>query len=161
MRSRKNRGSLADRKLCLPMSQPILVRPRPITAHDVVYSWRRALDLDTAALYAYLLYDIQNARDVNTCGLSPGKLGVRALDDFKIQVDLRAPTPFFLSLLSWITFAPVPRQVVERARSTGNENRWTEPDCIVTSGAFTPRERRSRDRILLSRNPLYHDADVV
>src|SRR5690242_13952721 len=32
----------------------------PVTAHDVVYSWRRVLDPETASPCAYLLYPIAN-----------------------------------------------------------------------------------------------------
>ena len=132
-----------------------------VTAHDVVYSWRRAIDRDTAAPYGYLLYSIQNAREVNAGGMSPDKLGVRALDDFTLQVDLRAPTSFFLELLSCPPFFPVPRQAIESAKSDGREERWTEPGAIVTSGAFTLRERRARDRIVLARNPHYIEAGLI
>src|SRR3990167_1324101 len=37
----------------------------PLTAHDFVYSWKRALDPITAADYAYQLYYIKNARPFN------------------------------------------------------------------------------------------------
>jgi ABC-type oligopeptide transport system substrate-binding subunit len=133
----------------------------PITAHDVVYSWRRVLDPATAAPYAYLLYYIQNAQAVNTGNAPPEKLAVRALDEFTVQVDLRAPTAFFLRLLSCPTFFPVPRQAVEAARRGGREDRWTQPGSIVTSGAFTLRERRPREQIVLSRNPRYIEAGLV
>jgi len=49
-----------------------------ITAHDVVYSWRRLLDPATAAPFSHLLYCVQNAREVNAGLLPPEKLGVRA-----------------------------------------------------------------------------------
>src|SRR5687768_4795483 len=38
----------------------------PVTAEDFVFAWRRVLHPDTAAPYAYYLYPIRNARDVNT-----------------------------------------------------------------------------------------------
>lgn len=133
----------------------------PVTAYDVVYSWRRVLDPATAAPYAYLLYYIQNAQAVNTGRVSPDKLGVRALDEFTLQVDLRAPTAFFLRLLSCPAFFPVPRQAIEAARRRGRESSWTEPHSMVTSGAFTLRERRPREQIVLSRNPRYIEAGLV
>jgi oligopeptide transport system substrate-binding protein len=67
---------------------------RRLTAHDFVYSWRRLLDPKTAAPMAYQLYYVKNAEDINTGNRSPRDLGVRALDDFTFQVDLRSPTPF-------------------------------------------------------------------
>ena len=38
----------------------------PVTAHDFVYSWRRVLEPETAASYAYQLYYIKNARAYNS-----------------------------------------------------------------------------------------------
>src|SRR6266545_3108455 len=38
---------------------------------------------------------------------------------------------------------------------------WTEPSHIVTSGAFTLREYRPYERIVLMRNPHYYDASLV
>src|SRR6476659_6140596 len=38
---------------------------RVITAHDFVYSWRRVVDPKTAAPWAYLLYCIRNAEEIN------------------------------------------------------------------------------------------------
>src|SRR5215471_440069 len=132
-----------------------------VTAHDVVYSWRRLLDPATAAPYAYLLYAIQNARSINAGTMSPEKLGVRALDEFLLEVDLHAPTSFFLQLLSIPAMAPVPRQAIEAARRLGRENSWSEPGWIVTSGPFTLQERQPRDRTILVRNPKYIEADLV
>ena len=133
----------------------------PVTAHDVVYSWRRVVDPATASMYAYLLHCIQNAQAITRGELSPQRLAVRALDDFSVQVDLRAPTPFFLEMLSVITLFPVPRLAIERVPRGRNEDSWTEPKNIVTSGPFTLREHRSRDRIVVERNPQYYDAPTV
>ena len=38
---------------------------RPITAHDFVYSWRRAVDPATASPYAVFLYYILHAQEIN------------------------------------------------------------------------------------------------
>jgi oligopeptide transport system substrate-binding protein len=112
-------------------------------------------------MYAYLLLCIQNAQAITRGKLSPERLAVRALDDFSLQVDLRSPTPFFLELLSVFTLFPVPRLAIERVPRGRNENSWTEPKNIVTSGPFTLREHRSRDRIVVERNTQYYDAPTV
>jgi ABC-type oligopeptide transport system substrate-binding subunit len=132
-----------------------------VTAHDVVYSWRRVLDPAMAATYSHLLYCIQYGREVNAGRAPPERLAVRALDEFTLQIDLQAPTAFFLRLLSCMTLAPVPRQAIEAARHRGIENSWTQPGWIVTSGPFTLLERRPRDRTVLRRNPSYIEAGVV
>jgi oligopeptide transport system substrate-binding protein len=117
-----------------------------ITAYDVVYSWRRALDPALAATYAYLMYYIQGAEEVNSGKLPPERLGVHATGDFSLEVELRAPTSFFLQLISLRVFCPTPRRVIEAARATGAEYLWTEPGRIVTSGAFTLAQAQRQDR---------------
>ena len=133
----------------------------PITAYDIVYSWRRALAPETAGPCAYLLYPIANAQAVNTGGLPPDKLAVRALDEYTVQVDLRMPAQFFLRVLPCITLLPVPRQAIESAQRRGAESTWTRPRHIVTSGAFTLEEWQPRDRVVLKRNPRYLHANFV
>jgi hypothetical protein len=46
---------------------------------------------ETAAPLAYLLYYIKNAQSINKGELNSEELGVRAIDDFTFQVELRAP----------------------------------------------------------------------
>ena len=134
---------------------------RPITAHDFVYSWRRLLDPRTAAPMAYQLYCLENAEDVNVGKRSPRDLGVRAVDDFTLQVDLQSPMPFFLQLITQYWFSPVPRQAIEAALRWGDESSWTEPDLIVVSGAFTLQRWQRYENITALKNPLYYGADVV
>ncbi len=37
----------------------------PVTAKDFVYAWQRAINPDTAAKSAYIMYDIKNAEKIN------------------------------------------------------------------------------------------------
>ncbi|MFN0101160.1 MAG: peptide ABC transporter substrate-binding protein [Bryobacteraceae bacterium] len=130
---------------------------RPITAHDFVYSWRRAIEPKTAAPYAYLLYEVRNAREINTTRkLSPDQLGIRAIDDFTLEVDLASPAPYFLQLTASSFLAAVPMHAIEAAGSA-----WTSPRGIATSGPFTLAESRPHDRVRLVKNPHYYDAGHV
>jgi oligopeptide transport system substrate-binding protein len=132
-----------------------------ITAHDFVYAWRRVVDPKAASPNAASLYVIRNAEEINR-GREPGDaLGVRALDDFTLQVDLRTPTPFFLQLQSQRMFRAVPRHVIEQAAARGQETSGTEPGRIVTSGPFVLREWRPYDRLVVVRNPRYYDSALV
>jgi ABC-type oligopeptide transport system substrate-binding subunit len=132
-----------------------------ITAEDFVYSWRRFLAPETAAPMAYQLFYVRNAEDVYSGKRGLHELGVRALDDFTFQVDLRSPTPFFLQLITVYWFCAVPRQAIDAARQSGNESSWTEPRHIVVSGPFGLREWRRYEIITTIRNPRYYDASMV
>lgn len=86
----------------------------PVTAHDFEWSWKRALDPETAAEYAYQLYYIKNGEAYNTGAITdPDLVGVKALDDYTLQVTLEQPTTYFLQLCAFPTLMPVYRKVVE------------------------------------------------
>jgi ABC-type oligopeptide transport system substrate-binding subunit len=127
-----------------------------ITAHDFVYSWRRSIDPATPCVYAYLMHCIVNAKEITAGKLSPDRLAIRAIDDSTLQVLLSTAVSFFLELIATKYFCAVPQRVIEAAGDA-----WTLPDHIVTSGAFILRERRSREKIALTRNPYYYDASKV
>ena len=132
-----------------------------ITAEDFVYSWRRLLAPETTAPMAYQLFYVRNAEDIYNGKRGLHELGVRALDDFTFQVDLRSPTPFFLQLITVYWFCAVPRQAVDAAKQSGDESSWTEPEHIVVSGPFELREWRRYEIITTIRNPRYYDASMV
>src|SRR5215469_346012 len=65
-----------------------------VTAEDFVYSWRRLLDPATAAPYAYYLYIVKNGLPISAGKMPATSLGVRALDDFSLEVQLEHPAPY-------------------------------------------------------------------
>jgi oligopeptide transport system substrate-binding protein len=133
---------------------------KPITAHDVVCSFRRYLAPLTANPLAYTLYSVAGAEAVSTGKIPHDKLGVRALDTFAFQVDLRAPEPTFLKMC--YTFGPpLPCHAIDSARAQGREASWTEPGHMVTSGPFLLKESRVHERVVVSKNPNYFDAPLV
>ena len=127
---------------------------QPITAGDVVYSWRRALDPQTAAEYAGQLYYLTNAEAYNNGSLKdPALVGVHALDSRTVRVELNNPTAFFLDLCAFQTLAVVPRQVI--AQYGGQ---WLRASPLPTSGPYLLDAWRLNDKIRLRKNPCYWDA---
>ncbi len=121
---------------------------QPVTAEHFVYAWRRLLDPATAAEYAYFLYDVAGAEAVNNGEVPPDQLGVRALDDRTLQVDLARPAAFFPHVTAFMVTYPLRQDVIEAAPLA-----WTEPDRIVTNGPFVLRDWRHDERLVLARNP--------
>ena len=129
----------------------------PLTAKDFVYSWKRALLPETAADYAYQLYYIKNARLFNESTIDDfDKVGVKALDDYTLEVTLESPTPFFLNLTSFPTLLPVNKNCLERYG-----DHWTRPESIVTNGPFLLERWNINQYVLMKKNPLYWDATNV
>ena len=124
---------------------------RPVTADDFVRSWKRTLTPATGSQYNYLLFPIRNAKAFADGKITDfGEVGVAALDDHTLQVDLENATPYFLDLCAFPTLHPVPVDLVTRAGDN-----WIKPGLIVGNGAFVLKEWKINDRIRLEKNPHY------
>ncbi|MCB0327167.1 MAG: peptide ABC transporter substrate-binding protein [Bdellovibrionales bacterium] len=82
-----------------------------------------------------------------------------ALDDKRFYVELEDPVLYFLSLIEFSIFAPVPEQALVRAKNeTGNEDNWTRPEYIICSAAHCLSEEKFRQYKIFIKNPYYWDA---
>lgn len=127
---------------------------RPITARDVVFSWRRALDPQTASEYAGQLFYVRNAEDFNSGKIKdPGLVGARALDDRTVRVELNQPTAFFLDLCAFQTLSVAPEYIIDKY---GDD--WMRANPLPTSGPFLLEYWHVNDKIRLRKNPYYWDA---
>lgn len=131
---------------------------KPLTAHDFVFAWQRALSPEFASEYAYQLYYIKNGEAYNKGDMKdPKKLGVKAKDDRTLIVTLEKPTPFFLRLTAFHTLYPVPKHVVSKFE--GQE--WTKVKNIVSNGPFVLAEWKLNQHIKLVPNPNYWNKDLI
>jgi oligopeptide transport system substrate-binding protein len=128
----------------------------PVTAEDFVYSFRRLEDPATAAEYASMLYPIVNAEEVNTGKAKPEDMGVKAIDATTLEVTLKAPTPYFLEMLTHQATYPVSKASIEKDGAD-----WIKPGKLVSNGAFTLAEWVPNDHMKLVKNPKFHDAANV
>ena len=129
----------------------------PITARDFEWSWLRVLDPATASRYASLMYVIDNGEAFNRGEITDrSQVGLRAADDSTFVVRLAAPTPYFLYLVQFYTYLPVPRHVIERYGV-----RWTLHGNLVSNGPFVMTYWRHGDRFEFERNPSYWDVANV
>ena len=128
----------------------------PVTADDFVFAFRRILDPATASSYAYYLYPILNAQDVNA-GLLPGtELGVEAPDDRTVVVRLEYPAPFLAEFMTHQVMSPVPRHAIEE-----HGDDWTRPGNYVTNGPYVLAGWVPNDHVVAVKNPLFYDAENV
>lgn len=128
----------------------------PVTAEDFVYSFRRLEDPATGAEYASMLYPIANAEEVNSGKAKPEELGVKAVDARTLEVSLKAPTPYFLEMLTHQAAYPVNKAAID---SMGAD--WIKPGKLVSNGAYTLAEWVPNDHIKMVKNPKFHDAANV
>lgn len=128
----------------------------PVTANDFVFSYRRIMDPATGAKYANVLYPIKNGEKINKGELPPDQLGVRAVDDATLEITLENPTPYFIQLLTHQTSYPVhPGSVAQHGAD------FVKPGNMVSNGAYVLQEFTPNDKIVLTKNPNFHDAANV
>ncbi len=128
----------------------------PVTAADFAYAFRRLMDPATGARYASILYDLRNARGVNTGALPLTALGVRAPDALTFVVELEHPAAYLLAQLAHFTALPLHRAEVDRFGSA-----FARAGRMVGNGAFTLARYVPNDRIVLVKNPYFHHAADV
>ena len=127
-----------------------------VTANDFEYSLRRIMNPETGAKYANVLYPIKNAESVNKGELAPDQLGVKALDDYTLEITLEASTPYFLDLLTHQTGLPVHPASVEKYGSD-----FVKPENSVSNGAYMLEEFIPSSHLKATKNPYFHDAANV
>ena len=135
----------------------------PHNAHDYVWSWWRALQPALGNLYAYMYFPIANAKAYYDGEISDfNQVGVKALNDYVLQVTLTEPIPYFLQLLDHYSTYPVHRATIEKFGTADQRGtRWTFEGNIVGNGAFQLKEWKINRRITVERNPFYWDAANV
>ncbi|WP_286293682.1 ABC transporter substrate-binding protein [Vibrio apostichopi] len=126
----------------------------PVTANDFVYSFQRAVDPLTASPYAwYMEYTkMANAKDIVAGKKDKSELGVKALDDYTLEVTLDTAVPYFVMMMGHTTVKPVHKATVEKFG-----DQWTKPENFVGNGAFVPNQWVVNERLELVRNENYWD----
>lgn len=129
----------------------------PVTAKDFVYAWRRVVKPDTASEYAYIMYDIKNAEEINMGKKKANQLGVKAIDDYTLQVKLTKPIPYINEMLAFATFMPQNEKVVNKY----GEQYGTTAQKSVYNGPFKLNDWKVEDKLQLSKNKDYWDKKAV
>ena len=126
----------------------------PVVADDFVYGLRRSLDPATLSRYTFMLNPILNAREIAAGRRPVTDLGANALDDYTLEIQLEAATPYFLGLLTHSASYPVHRASVET-----HGGRFTRPGNLVSNGAYELEDWVVQSHVKLVRNPYYWDND--
>ncbi len=125
-----------------------------VVAGDFVYAWQRAADPATASNYSWYLElaTIKNAAEVIAGTVKPDQLGVKAVDDYTLEVQLNEATPFFAEMTTYATLFPAHKATIEKFGAD-----WTKPGNMVSNGAYMLSELVPAERLSMVRNPMYWD----
>lgn len=136
----------------------------PLKASDFEFAWKRVLNPETAAEYAYQMSYIKNADEYNQTKDLDGDgkvstaddVGVKAIDDTTLEVTLNAPCSYFLQLTAFPCYFPVNQKVVE------SDKDWaTKAETLVSNGPFKFTDYKMKDQIVLEKNENYDEKDSV
>ncbi|WLR53835.1 peptide ABC transporter substrate-binding protein [Mesobacillus subterraneus] len=138
----------------------------PVTAHDFVFAWQRAIDPKTASPYGpYMMGGkIKGAEAITEAGSKEEAydvttLGVKALDDKTLEVTLEKPIAYWQDLFAFPTFYPQNQKFVEEKGDKFASN----AENLLYNGPFVMETWESTDaeEWVLTKNPNYHSADKV
>lgn len=103
-----------------------------VTANDFVYAWQKAVDPNVASPAGFLLSDVKNANKIMSGELDKSKLGIKAKDDFLLEVTLEQPVPYFTSVLTFPTLFPQNQKYVEQQ----GEKYATDSEHLIYNGPY-------------------------
>ncbi len=106
----------------------------PVSADDIVYAWKRILDIESSYPAAAMLYDIKNARLAKQGECSIDDVGIYAEDTTLLSVKFDQPIDYdqFILNLTSVALAPLRDDSVRRY---GDD--WAKKSSsMLTSGPF-------------------------
>lgn len=127
-----------------------------VTAQDFEFAWKRVLDPNLKAEYAYQMFYLKNGAKYNSGEAKIEDVGVKALDEKTLQVVLETPTAYFLEMAAFYTYYPVNKKIVE-----ANADWAKDPKNYVSNGPFKLTDWVHNASITLEKNDNYYDAANV
>lgn len=129
----------------------------PVIAKDFECSWKRSLSPEFYTPFSYFFYPIKNAKKVKEGSISLDQLGVKAVDDLTLVVDLEHPTPEFLELTAHYLLSPV-NHTLDRLHPN-----WAmgSTESYVCNGPFKLKSGHPSRGYELIKNPYYWEHDTV
>jgi len=130
---------------------------KAVTAEDFKYAWLRGLNPQVASEYAYQLYYIKGGQDYFKGDGKRENVGIEVVDDYTLRVVLEAPTPYFLNLVTFFTYMPVRKDIVEQ-----KPEGWAkDPKLTISNGPFIVSEYKMNDKIILTLNENYWNRENI
>ena len=130
----------------------------PLTADDIVYSWKRMTNPKLAAPYAYDLLNYlegwEEASDKNSP--NPDALGVSAPNPYTFVAKLSMPCNHFLSICAFPVLSPVKKEAVEGSAD------WTaSPDTYISNGPYKLAKYEPGGTLVMEKNKYYTDYNNI
>ncbi|HFJ9507077.1 MULTISPECIES: peptide ABC transporter substrate-binding protein [Bacillus cereus group] len=128
-----------------------------VTANDFLFAWKRAINPETASQYAYMLFYVKNAKEINKGTVPLAELGVKIINDYKLEVELEQPIPYFLQLLALPIYLPQHESFLKEQ----GKNYALEPSNLIYNGPFVLEKWKHEQEFQLKKNATYWDEKKV
>ncbi|HHP5604479.1 peptide ABC transporter substrate-binding protein [Bacillus cereus group sp. BfR-BA-01119] len=128
-----------------------------VTANDFMFAWKRAINPETASQYAYMLFYVKNAKEINKGTVPLAELGVKVINDYKLEVELEQPIPYFLQLLALPIYLPQHESFLKEQ----GKNYALEPSNLLYNGPFILEKWKHEQEFQLKKNATYWDEKKV
>ncbi|MDW3037445.1 MULTISPECIES: peptide ABC transporter substrate-binding protein [Bacillus cereus group] len=128
-----------------------------VTANDFLFAWKRAINRETASQYAYMLFYVKNAKEINKGTMPLDALGVKVINDYKLEVELEQPIPYFLQLLALPIYLPQHESFLKEQ----GKNYALEPSNLIYNGPFVLEKWKHEQEFQLKKNATYWDEKKV
>ncbi|KAB8032191.1 peptide ABC transporter substrate-binding protein [Fluviispira multicolorata] len=128
-----------------------------ITAYDYIYGFQRLVDPKIASENVSLIENIVNAKEINLGKMPLNSLGMKALNDHTLEINLIRPTPYFLDAISVSSVAPVQKKNIEKY----GKSSFIQQNNFVSNGPFVLAQRKVGDKIVLVPNNNYWNKDNI
>lgn len=122
-----------------------------VKSSDFEYAWMSALNPEMKAPGAYMLFAIKNAQNFFEGKASYDDVGIHALDDKTLVVNLESPSPYFLQLTATSAYLPVHEKWAEA--NTGFKE-GSDQTC-VSNGSFRVASFAPDEKLELVKNERY------
>ncbi|MDA2386059.1 peptide ABC transporter substrate-binding protein [Bacillus cereus] len=128
-----------------------------VTANDFIFAWKRAINPETASQYAYMLFHVKNAKEINKGTMPLDALGVKAINNYTLEVELEQPIPYFLQLLALPIYLPQHEPFFKEQ----GKNYGLEPSNLIYNGPFVLEKWKHEQEFQLKKNATYWDQKKV
>ena len=122
-----------------------------VSANDIVFAWKRLLEVDANYEAASLLFDIKNARAAKEGDASIDDVGIYPAEQQMLEINFEGPIDYdqFMLNLTSLALAPLRDDIVSKSDD------WAKkPGTMVCSGPF----KLGRINMKLSETDKYFDA---
>ncbi len=128
----------------------------PVTAQSYIYTWTRALlPAITSPIASFFEAPIVGA-DALSNGKAKTLTGVKAIDNYTLQVTLTQQTPYFLEDLTTSLFDPLNQNVVNQLGKNWSQNIAGNVGSGIGTGPFIVKEWDHNVKMILVPNPNYY-----